>query len=143
MFLAWAGFRETGTGCGWVRLGARATVVFRLAPVGDRGAAAGRTTILVDVNLSPRWVPSFERHGIVAIYWTDVAPMDATDNAIMAFAAAHGDVLMTDDLGLAAKIAASGLAAPGVHQFLRAFAAELDPGALVTVTNERGRVQGN
>ena len=113
-------------------------------------------TILVDVNLSPLWVPYFQRQGVLAIYWTDVGRMDAPDADILMFAAAHGHVLMTHDLDFGAMIAASGLAAPSVLQIrtqdvlpdaigglvmqsLAAFAAELDQGALVTIASERGR----
>jgi predicted nuclease of predicted toxin-antitoxin system len=54
-------------------------------------------TILVDVNLSPLWVPYFKQHGIRAIYWADVGPMDAPDAELMRFAVYHGHVLMTHD----------------------------------------------
>lgn len=96
-------------------------------------------TILVDVNLSPLWVPYFRAHGI-------------------SFAAAHGHVLMTHDLDFGAMIASRGAPGPSVIQIrtqdvlpdaigelvmksLAASAAELEQGALVTITNERGRVR--
>jgi len=115
-------------------------------------------TILIDVNLSPLWVPFFAQRGIEAVYWTEIGRMDAPDEEIMRFAAAHGYVLMTHDLDFGAMIAASGLAGPSVLQIriqdvlpdsagllvmnaITAFAKELDRGALVTVTKDRGRVR--
>lgn len=76
----------------------------------------------------------------------------------MRFAAAHGYILMTHDLDFGAMIAASGLSGPSVLQIhiqdvlpdsagllvlnaITAFAKELDRGALVTVTKDRGRVR--
>jgi predicted nuclease of predicted toxin-antitoxin system len=115
-------------------------------------------TILVDVNLSRLWVPFFQQQGVLAIYWTDVGAMDAPDADIMRFAAVHGHVLMTHDLDFGAMIAAGGMAGPSVLQIrtqdvlpdaigglvmqaLAAFAGELGQGALVTITNERGRAR--
>lgn len=115
-------------------------------------------TILIDVNLSPMWVPFFEKHGTAAIYWTDVGRMDAPDAEIMQFAAERGHVLMTHDLDFAAMIAASGLDGPSVLQIrtqdvlpdavgglvmnaIAAFGSELNRGALVTITKDRGRVR--
>lgn len=117
-------------------------------------------TILVDVNLSPLWIPFFQQHGVLAIYWTDVGTMDmdAPDADIMRLAADQGHVLMTHDLDFGAMIAAGGLAGPSVLQIrtqdvlpdaigglvmqaLTAFAGELGQGALVTITSERGRAR--
>ncbi|MBM3756863.1 MAG: hypothetical protein FJW38_23125 [Acidobacteria bacterium] len=94
----------------------------------------------------------------MAIYWTDAGRMDAPDVEIMKFAVAHGHVLMTHDLDFGAMIAASGLAGPSVLQIrtqdvlpdaagglvmnaIAAFGGELERGALVTITKDRGRVR--
>jgi predicted nuclease of predicted toxin-antitoxin system len=74
------------------------------------------------------------------------------------FAAVHRYVVMTHDLDFGAMIAANGLTGPSVLQVrtrdvlpdaigglvlqaLAGFAVELDKGALVTITNERGRAR--
>lgn len=115
-------------------------------------------TILIDVNLSPLWVPFFHTRGVAAIYWTDVGRMDAADSELMRFAADHGYVIMTHDLDFGAMIAAARQSGPSVIQLrtqdvlpdaagglvlraLTAFARELDRGALVTITKDRGRVR--
>ena len=46
-------------------------------------------TILVDVNLSPLWVPFFQQQGVQAIDWADVGSVNAPDADIVRFAAAH------------------------------------------------------
>lgn len=54
--------------------------------------------ILLDMNLSPRWVAFLQGHGIEAVHWSNVGKENATDAEIMAFAAKHGYVVMTHDL---------------------------------------------
>ncbi len=114
--------------------------------------------LLVDVNLSPLWIPYFERHGVAAVYWLNAGRRDAPDSEILEYAAAHGYVVMTHDLDFGGMLAAGSLAAPSVIQILiqdvlpdaigglvlqslQAFAAELDRGALVTITRDRGRAR--
>ena len=42
--------------------------------------------ILIDMNLSPRWVDFFSEYGIEALHWTTVGEADALDTEIMAYA---------------------------------------------------------
>ena len=42
--------------------------------------------IVVDMNLSPRWVDVLTDAGFDATHWLDLGPADATDSQIMDFA---------------------------------------------------------
>jgi predicted nuclease of predicted toxin-antitoxin system len=49
--------------------------------------------LLVDVNLSPRWVEFFQSLGLVALRWSDIGAINAPDSEIMAWAATNGYVI--------------------------------------------------
>lgn len=114
--------------------------------------------LLVDVNLSPHWIPYLREQGVAAVYWLDAGRADAPDSEIMEYAAAHGYVVMTHDLDFGAMLAAGGLAMPSVIQIrvqdvlpdasgglvvqsLQAFTEELEQGAIVTITGDKGRAR--
>ena len=40
--------------------------------------------LLVDMNLSPRWVETFSRAGIEAVHWSSLGVANAPDSEIMA-----------------------------------------------------------
>jgi predicted nuclease of predicted toxin-antitoxin system len=42
--------------------------------------------LLVDMNLSPRWVPFLAASQLDAVHWSMVGPVNATDTEIMAYA---------------------------------------------------------
>jgi predicted nuclease of predicted toxin-antitoxin system len=46
--------------------------------------------LLVDMNLSPRWVRRLADAGIDATHWTAVGASNAADTEIMDYARAHG-----------------------------------------------------
>ena len=48
--------------------------------------------ILIDMNLSPRWVDVLADAGIVSIHWSSVGETTASDSFIMAFAKGAGYV---------------------------------------------------
>ena len=54
-------------------------------------------TLLVDMNLSPEWVPAFEEAGLRARHWSDVGAVDALDEVIFQWAAEHDSVIVTQD----------------------------------------------
>jgi predicted nuclease of predicted toxin-antitoxin system len=114
--------------------------------------------LLVDMNLSPRWVEVLRTNGIEAVHWSSVGNVRATDREIMAYAVQHQRVVLTHDLDFGAILAASNLVAPSVVQIrsgntdpdviaapllaaLRQLAPELAVGALVTVDATRSRVR--
>ena len=54
--------------------------------------------LLIDMNLSPRWVELLTGAGIEAAHWSNLGATNAPDSEIMAYAAAHGYVVLTHDL---------------------------------------------
>ena len=58
--------------------------------------------VLVDMNLSPRWIGMLTAAGIDAAHWSTVGPHDAADREIMAHALTHDFVVLTHDLDFSA-----------------------------------------
>ena len=114
--------------------------------------------LLVDMNLSPRWVGAFEQAGFEAIHWSRVGPGNAADRIILDYAADNDFVVFTHDLDFGAILAATRGVRPSVIQ-IRAgeftaetagplvvdapiqTANELSAGALVTIDLGRARVR--
>lgn len=61
--------------------------------------------LLVDMNLSPRWVTVFEKSGFEAAHWSILGAMNATDVEIMDFARENRYVIITHDLDFSAILA--------------------------------------
>ena len=114
--------------------------------------------LLVDMNLSPRWVKLLADAGIEAAHWSALGAANAPDTEIMAFAKANGYVVLTHDLDFGAILAATHGEKPSVAQIraedvspdliggpvidaLRQMAAELDEGALLTIDPNRARLR--
>jgi predicted nuclease of predicted toxin-antitoxin system len=57
--------------------------------------------IVVDMNLSPEWVPLFVREGFEACHWKDIGETDAPDVEIVHWAAHNNHVVLTQDLDFA------------------------------------------
>ena len=72
--------------------------------------------ILVDMNLSPRWVDYFAAAGFDCVHWSRVGAKDATDAELMRWAAEHGYVVLTNDLDFGAILAATSQKRPSVLQ---------------------------
>ena len=114
--------------------------------------------LLVDMNLSPRWIGVLSDAGIEAAHWSIIGAKNAPDSEIMAYASAHGYVVLTHDLDFSAILAATHGEKPSVVQIraedvspdvigkqviiaLRQMAAELEEGALLTVDPNRTRLR--
>lgn len=114
--------------------------------------------LLVDMNLSPRWVGVLADGGIGAAHWSTLGAKNAPDVEIMIYAEANGYVVLTHDLDFSAILAATGGEGPSVVQIraddvspdaigkqvivaLRQMAAELEQGALLTVDANRTRLR--
>lgn len=114
--------------------------------------------VLVDVNLSTKWVAILADGGLEATHWSTVGRLDAEDAVIMAYAAEHDYVLLTLDLDFGAILAVTKGHKPSVVQVrpgavhigslgkcvietLRQLTPELESGALVVVGPERTRVR--
>jgi predicted nuclease of predicted toxin-antitoxin system len=72
--------------------------------------------LLIDMNLSPRWVKTLTEAGIEACHWSSLGPANAPDAEIMSFARTHGYVVFTHDLDFSAILAATHEAKPSVVQ---------------------------
>jgi predicted nuclease of predicted toxin-antitoxin system len=114
--------------------------------------------LLVDMNLSPRWVKTLLEARIDAAHWSTIGPANASDSDIMAFARANGYVVLTHDLDFSAILAATQDAKPSVVQIraedvrpetvgptlidaLRQMAGQLEDGALLTIDPTRARLR--
>ncbi len=56
--------------------------------------------ILIDMNLSPEWVPLLSGRGWPAVHWSGVGDPRARDGEIMGWAVANQHVVFTHDLVL-------------------------------------------
>lgn len=114
--------------------------------------------LLIDMNLSPRWVSVLFDAGIESVHWSALGAHDATDSQIMAYARANDYVVLTHDLDFSAILAATHGEKPSVVQIragdvspevigkqvvaaLRQMASDLEDGALLTVDPSRTRLR--
>jgi len=114
--------------------------------------------LLVDMNLSPEWVGTFERNGWQAVHWSEVGSPAAPDHVIMAWAQANGYVVFTHDLDFGAILAVTRAEGPSVIQVraqdvlpehlenimvaaLRQYEALLEAGALIVVDESTCRAR--
>lgn len=72
--------------------------------------------IVIDVNLSPRWVEALAERGHEAIHWSSVGELDAEDVTILEWASDHAAVLLSCDLDFGAILAATRASGPSVIQ---------------------------
>jgi predicted nuclease of predicted toxin-antitoxin system len=114
--------------------------------------------ILLDMNLSPDWVPVLESAGFEAVHWSTIGNSSATDKVIMAWALTNDYIVFTHDLDFGTLLAMTQADAPSVIQVrsqdilpanlgnlvinaLRQFQQELEMGALVTVDEAKAKVR--
>ncbi|MFZ2225709.1 MAG: DUF5615 family PIN-like protein [Candidatus Deferrimicrobium sp.] len=114
--------------------------------------------LLVDMNLSPRWVGLLAGAGIEAAHWSTLGAKNAPDSEIMAYAGVNDYVVLTHDLDFSVILAATHGEKPSVVQIraddvspdvigkqviaaLRQMASELEEGALLTVDPNRTRLR--
>lgn len=114
--------------------------------------------VLVDMNLSPRWVGLLNGLGMQAAHWSTVGRANAPDTEIMTYAAANDYVVLNHDLDFSAILAATHGEKPSVVQIraedvspdtigtqvaaaLRQMESELREGALLTVDPTRTRLR--
>ena len=114
--------------------------------------------LLVDMNLSPDWVPVLNDHGWSAIHWSAVGDARASDRTIMEWAVQHGYTVFTHDLDFGTMLALTHATGPSVFQIraqdvlpdsledvviaaLKQHGADLASGAVVVVDESRTRVR--
>jgi len=124
---------------------------------GARRSSPDCLKILLDMNLSPDWVPLLASGGHEALHWRDLGAVNAPDTEIMAWAREHGYVVFTHDLDFGALLHATGAIAPSVVQFreddvrpeslgrqallaLVQAKSEIEGGALITIDLRRMRI---
>ena len=114
--------------------------------------------LLVDMNLSPRWVNLLRGAGWECLHWSQVGRADAHDSEIMTYAAKNDMVVVTHDLDFGAILAVTHGKKPSVVQIrsqdispdiigkqtlaaLSIVQAELQAGALLTIELDRTRLR--
>lgn len=114
--------------------------------------------LLIDMNLSPRWVSALAERGIESVHWSDVGEPAAPDSDLLGWARDNDYVLVTHDLDFGALLAAAGGHKPSVIQLraedifpetladvlaatIRQFREEIAAGALATIDPDRRRVR--
>ena len=114
--------------------------------------------LLVDMNLSPRWVDTLRDAGWDAVHWSSIGRGNEPDAEIMRYAAQNGYTVLTHDLDFSAILAATHGDRPSVVQVrtddvsptmvsaiviaaLRRAEPELEAGALLTVSSGQMRIR--
>ena len=114
--------------------------------------------LLVDRNLSPRWVKRFAQDRITAVHWSSVGRADAPDAELMDYAREASMVVLTHDLDFGGILAATRQTRPSVVQIraanldpeiigghvitsIRRVMQDLETGALLTIYPERARLR--
>ena len=114
--------------------------------------------LLIDVNLSPRWVAFFASKGFEAVHWTSVGNCAAPDSEILDFARLNGFTVFTNDLDFGTLLASRKVRHPSVIQVrcqevlpasigmvvvltLQEHESYIEAGSLVTVDLVKSRVR--
>jgi predicted nuclease of predicted toxin-antitoxin system len=114
--------------------------------------------ILVDMNLSPTWIPLLKKAGHDAIHWIDIGKPNAKDSIIMEWAATREFIIFTHDLDFGTMISLTNAEKPSIFQIrtqdvnpshlgdfvlsiLVKYKDELEKGALLVVDEDKLRVR--
>ena len=114
--------------------------------------------LLIDMSLTPAWVPFLAERNIRSFHWSSVGPYDAVDEVIFRHAIDHGEIVFTHDLDFGALLAYTRSRKPSVIQArvqdptpecigdtvvatLRQFTEQLREGAILTILPNRTRVR--
>ncbi len=114
--------------------------------------------LLIDMNLSPRWVDVLVNAGIEAVHWASIGAYNASDSEIMAYAKENDYIVLTHDLDFSAILAATHGEKPSVVQIraddvspdvigkqvigaLQQMSPDLADGALLTINTNRTRIR--
>ena len=114
--------------------------------------------LLLDMNLSPRWVDFLTEAGFEVVHWFTIGAVNTPDSEIMAYARGHDYVVLTHDLDLGSILAVTHGEKPSVVQVrsqdvrtesigflvvnaIRQMVLELEQGALLTIDSKRTRLR--
>ena len=110
------------------------------------------------MNLSPDLAPALAAHGHDVVHWSHVGDARAPDESVLAWARAHGRVVVTHDLDFSVILATTEAQGPSVVQIrehdllsdelvpaiaaaVRVAASALEAGAIVTLHAGRSRIR--
>jgi predicted nuclease of predicted toxin-antitoxin system len=114
--------------------------------------------ILVDMNLSPDWVPLLQAAGFEAVHWSRIGNPAAKDAEILSWARENDFIVFTHDLDFGVLLANARTSKPSVLQVrtqdvspaalgpkiiaaLGQFSALLSDGALISIDEHRSRAR--
>ena len=114
--------------------------------------------VLLDMNLSPDWVPHLKSFGFDACHWSDIGAPNALDVEIMQWARDNRCVVFTHDLDFGIILAHTKSNGPSVIQVrtqnaspnhlantiataLTTYADVIATGALITIDEARSRIR--
>jgi predicted nuclease of predicted toxin-antitoxin system len=114
--------------------------------------------LIIDMNLSPEWVPFLDRHGFEAVHWSAIGTLNAPDTEVMQWARDNTRVVLTHDLDFGILLAHTKDSRPSVIQArvqdispdalgpivvtaLRAHGEALEQGALLTIDATKTRIR--
>jgi predicted nuclease of predicted toxin-antitoxin system len=114
--------------------------------------------LLIDMNLSPRWINLLRNAGMQSVHWSAVGRANAPDSEIMDYANQNDYVVLTHDLDFSAILAVIHVKKPSVVQIraedvnpdvigmkvvaaLRQMELELEAGALLTIDPNKTRLR--
>jgi predicted nuclease of predicted toxin-antitoxin system len=114
--------------------------------------------ILIDMNLSPTWVPALQEKGIEAVHWSTVGDPKASDRTIMKWAKDRGYAVFTNDLDFGTLLAATQAESPSVIQVrtqnllpdaigdlvigaFKQFRPQIESGVLISIDPQSARVR--
>ena len=114
--------------------------------------------LLVDMNLSPDWIPMLQACGWEARHWSEIGPGNAADIELLKWSREYGHVVLTPDLDFSQLLFSTGSIGPSVvllrmkDEFdaaaranvinaLHVAASDLGNGALLIISGYRARLR--
>ena len=116
--------------------------------------------ILLDMNLSPEWIPELLESGWETVHWSNIGDPRAPDHEIMEWAKSNKYIVFTHDLDFGSILAATKAEYPSVIQIrtqdinphhknisdlvisaLHQFHKHLQKGALITIDKKKSRAR--
>ena len=114
--------------------------------------------LVIDMNLSPDWVPLLQQHHFQAVHWSSIGAGNADDTEIMQWARDNETIVFTHDLDFGIILALTRAGTPSVIQartqdvspahlgpkvlsVLENHSEALLRGALITIDEGRSRVR--
>ncbi|NJL71472.1 MAG: DUF5615 family PIN-like protein [Candidatus Competibacteraceae bacterium] len=97
--------------------------------------------ILVDMNLTPRWVEVLSAAGFEAVHWSSVGAAGASDHSIATYARHHDLCVLTHDLDFGTILAVTNWSKPSVIQLRSSDVSPTVIGAIVVDALMQARQQ--